>query len=59
MIGRPWAPTPQPVPQVPVEVPFPGTLTHPGSRDHRNQGSQEFGHNRISGSQRQLDSQEL
>ena len=48
---RPWAKTLLPVPQHPEAAPLPGTLTSPGS--------QELGYTRISGSQRQLNSQEL
>jgi hypothetical protein len=47
----------QPVPKHPEEDPLPGTLILPGPQDHRILGSQEFGHTKISGSQRQLDSQ--
>jgi hypothetical protein len=42
--------------QHPVEAQVPGILTQSGSQDP---GSQELGHNRISGSQRQPDSQEF
>ena len=31
--GLPWAQTLQPVPRPPEEVPLPGALAHPGSRD--------------------------
>jgi hypothetical protein len=34
-LSRPWAQTPQPVPQHPEEAPLSGALTRPGSQDHR------------------------
>jgi hypothetical protein len=54
--SRPWAQMLQPAPQHPEAVPLPGTLT---SWHHSITASQELGQTRISGSQRQLDSQEI
>jgi hypothetical protein len=45
--------------QHPEAAPLPGALICTGSQDSKILGSQELGYTKISGVQRQLDSQEL
>ena len=54
-----WFRTQMRAPRSPEEILLPGVLTHQGSQDLRIPGSQEFGHTRISESQRKFDCQEL
>jgi hypothetical protein len=55
-LSRHCAQSPQPVPKHPKAAPLPGAQTLPGSEDHR---TQDFGHTRISRSQRQLNSSRI